>query len=92
MAVYLKIWHRNADGSYASNICTLPDRGPFDGAIDYRDRAHTESIAFRPLAAGSAALPQSTASQNQLTITPTGGFTLKDALANASVSTDWFIA
>jgi hypothetical protein len=79
MAIDLKSWRRNADGSYQGNIYTLPDRGPFDGAIDYRDRVHTESIAFRPLAAGSAALPQVAASQSQVTITPTGGFTLKDA-------------
>lgn len=79
MAIDLKNWHRNADGSYASNVYTLPDRGPFDGGIDYRDRIHTENVTFNPLAAGSGALPQTTASQSQLTITPTGGFTLKDA-------------
>ena len=79
MAIDLRTWRRNADGSYASSITTLPDRGPFDGGIDYRDRVHTESITFRPLAAGSGALPQAAMSQSQLTITPTGGFTLKDA-------------
>lgn len=79
MAIDLSTWHRNADGTYSSSIYTLPDRGPFDGAIDYRDRVHTENISFTPLAAGSGNLPQTTASQNQLTITPTGGFTLKDA-------------
>ncbi|MBW8753148.1 MAG: esterase-like activity of phytase family protein [Sphingomonadales bacterium] len=80
MAMNLSTWRRNADGSYNGSIYTLPDRGPFDGGIDYRDRVHTENITFRPLAAGSAALPQVTASQNQVTITPTGGFTLKDTL------------
>lgn len=80
MALDLKSWRRNADGSYSGGMFTLPDRGPFDGAIDYRNRVHTSNFTFRPLAAGSAALPQSTASQNQLTITPTGGFTLKDTL------------
>lgn len=80
MALDLSSWRRNADGSYAGNIFTLPDRGPFDGAIDYRNRVHTSAITFRPLAAGSAALPQATSSQNQVTITPTGGFTLKDSL------------
>ena len=80
MAMDLSTWRRNADGSYAGGIYTLPDRGPFDGAIDYRNRVHTSTITFRPLAAGSAALPQTTASQNQVTITPTGGFTLKDTL------------
>ena len=80
MAMDLSTWRRNADGSYAGGIYTLPDRGPFDGAIDYRNRVHTSDITFRPLAAGSAALAQTTASQNQITITPSGGFTLKDAL------------
>ena len=40
----------------------------------------TENISFTPIAAGSAALPQTAASQSQVVITPTGGFTLKDAL------------
>ena len=80
MAINLSTWRRNSDGSYAGSIFTLPDRGPFDGAIDYRNRVHTSDITFRPLAATSGALPQSTASQNQITITPTGGFTLKDSL------------
>lgn len=79
MFVFLSAWRRSADGSYAGGIYTLPDRGPFDGAIDYRNRVHASDIAFRPLAANSGALPQATTSQNQMTITPTGGFTLKDA-------------
>lgn len=78
MSLDLKSWQRNADGSYGGGMYTLPDRGPFDGAIDYRNRVHTESIRFTPLT-GTAALPQSPASQSQLVITPTGGFTLKDA-------------
>lgn len=79
MALDLKTWKRNADGSYASNMFTLPDRGPLDGGIDYRNRVHTESIVFKPLAGGTSVLPQSPTSQSQLAITPTGGFTLKDA-------------
>ncbi len=79
MAMDLKTWRRNADGSYAGGIFTLPDRGPFDGAIDYRNRVHTSNITFRPLTS-NAALPQSPSSQSQVTITPTGGFTLKDTL------------
>ncbi|MBY0521135.1 MAG: esterase-like activity of phytase family protein, partial [Sphingomonas sp.] len=77
MALNLQTWRRNGDGSYSGSMYTLPDRGPFDGAIDYRNRVHTESILFRPLVGGGA-LPQTAASQNQLTITPTGGFTLRD--------------
>jgi hypothetical protein len=79
MALDLSQWSRNADGSYNGAMTTLPDRGPFDGAIDYRNRIHTSNLAFRPLT-GTAALPQVPASQSQLTITPTGGLTLKDAL------------
>lgn len=78
MALDLGSWRRNSDGSYSSSMYTLPDRGPFDGAIDYRNRVHSETIAFTPLT-GTAALPQSPTSQSQMVITPTGGFTLKDA-------------
>ncbi|RZK03626.1 MAG: autotransporter domain-containing protein [Novosphingobium sp.] len=88
MAIDLKSWRRNADGSYAGGIYTLPDRGPFDGAIDYRNRVHTSNITFKPLAAGSAALPQSTASQSQVTITPTGGFVLTDTTGSYMTGRD----
>lgn len=87
MAINLKTWRRNADGSYSSDIFTLPDRGPFDGGIDYRDRVHAESIRFSPLT-GTAALPLLPSSQNQLIITPTGGFTLRDALGNEFTGRD----
>ncbi|MES2497318.1 MAG: esterase-like activity of phytase family protein [Pseudomonadota bacterium] len=80
MAIDLSTWRRSANGSYSGGIFTLPDRGPFDGAIDYRNRVHTSNITFTPLAGTAGALPQSTSSQNQVTITPTGGFTLKDSL------------
>ena len=88
MAINLSTWRRNADGSYAGGIYTLPDRGPFDGAIDYRNRVHTSNITFRPLAAGSAALPQTAASQSQVTITPTGGFVLTDATGSYMTGRD----
>ena len=87
MALNLKTWRRNADGSYSSSIYTLPDRGPFDGGIDYRDRVHTETIRFTPLA-GTTALPLLPSSQSQLVITPTGGFTLRDALGNEFTGRD----
>ena len=80
MAMDLTKWRRNADGSYAGSIFTLPDRGPFDGAIDYRNRVHSSDITLNPLATNSPALPQATTSQSQVRITPTGGFTVKDAL------------
>jgi outer membrane autotransporter protein len=78
MALDLTQWRRNPDGSYNGFMVTLPDRGPMDGAIDYRNRVHTSDIGFRPLTGGGT-LPQSPSSQSQLRITPTGGFTLKDA-------------
>ncbi len=77
MAMDLTTWRRNANGSYSGGIFTLPDRGPFDGAIDYRNRIHSHNISFNPLT-GTAALPQVASSQSQLSIVPTGGFTLKD--------------
>ena len=82
MALDLKTWRRNADGSYAGTIFTLPDRGPNDvgpfvGTTDYRNRVHISTITFRP-STGTDALPQATASQNQVTITPAGGFLLTD--------------
>ena len=83
MALDLKSWRRNADGTYAGNIYTLPDRGPNDvgpfvGTTNYRNRVHLSAITFNPYT-GTAALPQSPASQNQLQITPTGGFFLTDS-------------
>lgn len=80
MAINLSTWRRNANGSYSGGIFTLPDRGPFDGAIDYRNRVHSSDITFTPLASTAGALPQTTASQSQVVITPTGGFTLRDSL------------
>ena len=83
MALDLKSWRRNADGTYSGIIYTLPDRGPNDvgpfvGTTNYRNRVHVSAITFNPYT-GTAALPQSPASQNQLQITPTGGFFLTDS-------------
>lgn len=82
MAIDLKSWRRNADGTYSGVIYTLPDRGPNDvgpfvGTTNYRNRVHTSAITFNPYT-GTAALPQSPASQNQVSIAPTGGFFLTD--------------
>ena len=82
MALDLKNWRRNADGTYSGIIYTLPDRGPNDvgpfvGTTNYRNRVHTSAISFNPYT-GTTALPQTPASQNQLTIAPTGGFFLTD--------------
>jgi hypothetical protein len=62
-------WKKNADGSYSGILRTLPDRGPnnvgpFKSTTDYANRVHTHAIK---LVLGKG-----------LTITPTGGFLLKD--------------
>jgi hypothetical protein len=62
-------WKRNPDGSYEGILRTLPDRGPnnvgpFAGTTDYSNRVHTHRIKLVP--------------GQGLTITPTGGFLLKD--------------
>ena len=82
LALDLKSWRRNADGTYSGVMYTLPDRGPNDvgpfvGTTNYRNRVHTSAITFNPYT-GTAALPQSPSSQTQLTIAPTGGFFLTD--------------
>jgi hypothetical protein len=65
----LSDWKRNADGSYAGTLRTLPDRGPnnvgpFKSTTDYANRVHQHAIRLVP--------------GKGLTITPTGGFLLKD--------------
>lgn len=76
-------WRREADGGYVGVLYTIPDRGPNDvgpikGTTDYRNRVEISEIRFRPLA-GQNALPQSPASQSQISITPKRGFFLTDA-------------
>lgn len=83
MAVDRKSWRRLPDGSYTGRIWTLPDRGPNDvgtvvGTMNYRNRINAFTIRFKPYA-GAGDLPQSTASQNQLQLTPAGGLILTDA-------------
>lgn len=64
----LRSWRRLPDGTYAGELVTLPDRGPngvgsVAGTVDYPNRLHAHRLT---LAGG------------KLTITPTGGFLLKD--------------
>ncbi|KSB90576.1 hypothetical protein AS593_21590 [Caulobacter vibrioides] len=64
----LRSWRRLADGSYEGELLTLPDRGPngvgsVAGTVDYANRLHAHRLT---LAGG------------KLTITPTGGFVLRD--------------
>ena len=83
MALDLGSWRRNADGTYTGSVRTLPDRGPNDvgpfvGTTNYRNRVHISTLTLTPYT-GSANLPQAATSQNQLSITPAGGFFLTDA-------------
>ena len=83
MAMDLGSWRRNANGSYSGNLWTLPDRGPNDvgpfvGTTNYRNRIHTFGFTLNPYTS-TTPLPASIASQNQLQLTPTGGFFLTDA-------------
>lgn len=62
-------WKKAADGSYTGVMRTLPDRGPnnvgpFKSTTDYANRVHEHAIKLVP--------------GKSLTITPTGGFLLKD--------------
>lgn len=81
-AINLATWRRNANGLYSAVLFTLPDRGPNDvgtivGTVNYAGRLHVSNITFSPGNA-STNLPQATSSQNQVTITPAGGFLLTD--------------
>jgi hypothetical protein len=92
MALDLASWRRNADGTYSGRMTTTPDRGPNDvgpfvGSTDYRNRAHVSTLTLAPYA-GTAVLPQATSSQNQLTITPAGGFFLTDAAGKPMTGKD----
>ena len=82
MAVDRGSWKRLPDGSYTGRITTLPDRGPNDvgtvvGTMNYRNRINRFTIRFKPYA-GATDLPQTTASQNQLSLAPAGGTFLTD--------------
>jgi hypothetical protein len=62
-------WKKTADGSFTGTLRTLPDRGPnnvgpFKSTTDYANRVHTHAIRLIP--------------GKGLTITPTGGFLLKE--------------
>ena len=62
-------WKKAADGSYTGTLRTLPDRGPnnvgpFKSTTEYANRVHEHAIKLVP--------------GKGLTITPTGGFLLKD--------------
>lgn len=75
----LSNWKRAADGSYTGTLRTLPDRGPnsvgpFAGTTDYANRVHEHAITLVP--------------GKGLTITPTGGFLLKDQVGASFTGKD----
>jgi hypothetical protein len=80
LAMDLSTWRRTG-GSYQCTLYTLPDRGynnPDGGLFtDYVGRLNRFTLAFTP--DPGANLPQATASQRQITLTPAGGIVLTDA-------------
>ena len=61
MAMDLKSWHKNHDGSYGGTLYMLPDRGwNTQGTVDYRGRLHRFELTLDPLYSGN------TPHQNQL--------------------------
>src|SRR5262249_52267237 len=61
MALDLRSWHKNRDGSYGGTLYMLPDRGwNTQGTVDFRGRLHRFEVTLNPLFTGS------TTSQNQL--------------------------
>lgn len=77
-AMAISDWRRQADGTYAGTLTTLPDRGPngvgtIVGTSDYANRLHRFSFTFAPYAGAEAVAPE------QVKLTPNGGLLLKDA-------------
>ncbi|WP_454715426.1 esterase-like activity of phytase family protein [Caulobacter segnis] len=75
----LSDWKKAADGSYTGILRTLPDRGPnnvgpFKSTTDYANRVHEHAIKLVP--------------GKGLTITPTGGFLLKDKVGQPFTGMD----
>ena len=61
MAMDLRSWHKNHDGSYGGTLHMLPDRGwNTQGSVDFRGRLHRFEVTLNPLFSGT------TTSQNQL--------------------------
>jgi len=90
MDLDLSTWRKTATG-YSGTLYALPDRGPNGvGTVtfsDYAARLNTISMAFTPYT-GAANLPASTASQNQLVMTQTGGLFLRDFNGNVTTGFD----
>lgn len=91
MDLNLSTWRKTANGGYTGTLFGLPDRGPNGvgqvGFSDYAARVNTFSFTFTPYT-GTANLPAATSSQNQLVLTQTGGFVLKDFNGNVTTGFD----
>ena len=83
MDIKLSSWTKNANGTYSGTLFALPDRGPNGvgpigtGGSDFAARYSQFAITFTPYT-GTASLPASTASQNQVQFTAQGGLLFKD--------------
>jgi uncharacterized protein YhjY with autotransporter beta-barrel domain len=90
MDINLSTWRKTATG-YTGGLFGLPDRGPNGiGNVtfsDYAGRLNSYSMAFTPYT-GAANLPAATSSQNQLVLTQTGGFFLRDFNGNVTTGFD----
>jgi len=72
-------WRKNADGSYAGSLYTLPDRGyNVAGLIDYAARIQKFDLAFTP------DYTTNTVGQTQLTLTFKGTTKITDFNGNAT--------
>ena len=61
MAMDLRSWHKNRDGSYEGTLFMIPDRGwNTQGTVNFHGRLHRFDITLNPLFTGT------TSSQNQL--------------------------
>lgn len=87
MALDLTTWRRGASG-YSGVLYTLPDRGYNDASFsNYAGRVHRFNIGFNPYYS-NVNLPAAPGSQNQVTITPDGGFLLRDFNGNLTTGED----
>ena len=74
-------WRKNADGSYAGSLYTLPDRGyNVAGLIDYAARIQKFDLAFTP------DYTTNTVGQTQLTLTFKGTTKITDFNGNATTA------
>lgn len=88
MAAIRELWRKDGN-SYTGGFYTLPDRGYNAGTVfsDYAARLHQYGVGFTPYT-NTANLPNATSSQNQLTLTPQGGFVFTDFLGQTTTGND----